>query len=170
MMIKPKSWIVAKLKPNHDKTAFTHLERQNFEFFQPTFKTLSRTRNSFKDIIKPVFPGYIFVAIELEEKKWHKLNYTRGISNIIVFGREIPVLHNELIQELKNRFAITSTSEVFNEFEVGMSAEITNGPFAQLNGKIDEIEANQRIWILLDILGNQTRVSLKNFNLTPFKY
>ena len=50
-----------------------------------------------------------------------------------------------------------------------MSAEITNGPFAQLNGKIDEIEANQRIWILLNILGTQTRVSIKNFNLRPLK-
>ena len=46
-----------------------------------------------------------------------------------------------------------------------MSAEIINGPFAQLIGKIDEINANQRIWILLDVLGTQTRVSINKRNL-----
>ena len=50
-----------------------------------------------------------------------------------------------------------------------MNAEITNGPFAQLIGKIEEIDADQRIWILLDILGTQTRVSINKLNLTPQK-
>ena len=46
-----------------------------------------------------------------------------------------------------------------------MNAEITNGPFAQLIGKIDEINADQRIWILLDVLGTQTRVSVNKLEL-----
>ena len=50
-----------------------------------------------------------------------------------------------------------------------MNAEITNGPFAQLIGKIEEIDADQRIWILLDILGTQTRVSINKLNLTIHK-
>ena len=46
-----------------------------------------------------------------------------------------------------------------------MNAEITNGPFAQLIGKIDQINADQRIWILLDLLGTQTRVLVNKLNL-----
>ena len=164
-----KFWIVARTKSNQDKVALINLERQNFDFFQPTFKTLSRRQNKFKEIIKPVFPGYIFVTINLEEKNWHKINNTMGISSIIVFGNEIPLICCELIEELKYRFSLNNTPKAADPFEIGMNAEITNGPFAQLIGKIEEIDADQRIWILLDILGTQTRVSINKLNLMPQK-
>ena len=164
-MSNSKSWIVARNKPNQDKIALINLERQNFEFFQPTFKTMSRRQNKFKESIKPVFPGYIFIAINLEENNWHKINNTRGISSIIVFGNEIPLIHCELIEALKHRFSLDSIPKEANPLEVGMNAEIKNGPFAQLAGKIARIDADQRIWILLNILGNPTRVSMHKMNL-----
>lgn len=165
MMSNSKSWIIARNKPNQDKTALLNLERQNFEFFQPTFKTISRVRNKFKEIIKPVFPGYIFIAVNLEENNWHKINNTRGISSIILFGNEIPLIRYELIKELKCNFSLNNDPKTTDQFEIGMSAKITNGPFAQLIGKIEEIGADQRIWILLDVLGTQTRVSISELNL-----
>lgn len=168
-MPNSESWIVARNKPNQDKIALINLERQNFKFFQPTFKTMSRVQNKFREIIKPVFPGYIFIAINLEEKNWHKINNTRGISSIIGFGNEIPLIRCELIEEFKYRFSIDNVSKPADMFKVGMNAEIINGPFAQLIGKIDEINADQRIWILLNFLGTQTRVSINRLNLAPQK-
>ena len=164
-MRNSKSWIVARNKPNQDKIALINLERQNFEFFQPTFKTMSRVQNKFKEIIKPVFPGYIFIAINLEGKNWHKINNTRGISRIIVFGNEIPLIHCQLIEELRYNFSIDNATKAAVSVKIGMTAEITNGPFAQLIGKIEKIDSDQRIWILLDILGNQTRVSINRLSL-----
>lgn len=168
-MSNSKFWIVARNKPNQDKIALINLKLQNFEFFQPTFKTISRRQNKFEEIIKPIFPGYIFISINLEENNWRKINNTRGISSIIVFGNEIPLIGCELIEELKYRFSLNNTQKAADPFKVGMNAEITNGPFAQLIGKIDEIDADQRIWILLDILGTQTRVSINKLNLTIHK-
>lgn len=164
-MRNSKSWLVARNKPNQDKIALINLERQNFEFFQPTFKTMSRVQNKFKEIIKPVFPGYIFIAINLEENNWHTINNTRGISRILVFGNEIPLIRCEFIEALKHRFSTDNVSKTAETFKVGMNAEIIKGPFSQLIGKIDEINANQRIWILLDVLGTQTRVSVNKLNL-----
>ena len=166
-MSNTKSWILARNKPNQDKTALINLERQNFEFFHPTFKIISKVRNKFKEIIKPVFPGYIFISINLEETNWHKINNTRGISSIIVFANEIPLIRCEIIEELKHRFSLDNAQKVVDPYKIGMDAEITNGPFAQLIGKIDKIDADERIWILLDILGDQTRVSINKLNLTP---
>ena len=168
-MSNSKSWIVARNKPNQDKIALINLERQNFEFFQPTFKTMSRRQNKFKEIIKPVFPGYIFIAINLEENNWHTINNTRGISRILVFGNEIPLIRCELIKELQHRFSLNNDPKTADQFKIGMNAEITNGPFSKLIGKIDEIDTDQRIWMLLDILGNQTRVSINKLNLMPQK-
>ena len=168
-MSNSKSWIVARNKPNQDKIACMNLERQNFEYFQPTFKTILKARDKFKEIIKPVFPGYTFIATNFEEKKWQAINNTRGISSIIVFGNEIPLICCELIKELQHRFSLNNDPTTEDQFKIGMNAEITNGPFAQLIGKIEEIDADQRIWILLDILGTQTRVSINKLNLTPQK-
>lgn len=164
-MTSSKFWIVARAKPNQDKTAFINLKQQNFEFFHPKFNTISRGQNKFKEIIKPVFPGYIFIAINLEENNWQRINNTRGISSIIMFGNQIPLIRSELIEELKHRFSMNNTPKLADQFEVGTNAEIINGPFAQLIGKIDDINADQRIWILLDVLGTQTRVSVNKLDL-----
>ena len=85
-MSNSKSWIVAKNKPNQEKTALINLEQQKFEVFHPKFKVLSKVRNKFKEMMKPVFPGYIFIAINLEKRNLSTINNTRGISSIIVFG------------------------------------------------------------------------------------
>ena len=165
-MTKSKSWIVARNKPNQDKIALTNLKQQNFEVYQPTFKTMSRIRNKFKEIIKPVFPGYIFIAINLEKNNWHKINNTRGISSVIFFGNELPLIRYELIKELKHNLSHNNDPKTVDQLKIGMNAEITKGPFAQLIGKIEEIDTDQRIWILLDVLGTQTRVSIHRLNLT----
>ena len=165
-MSNSKSWVVARNKPNQDKIASMNLERQNFEYFQPTFKTIFRVRDKFKEIIKPVFPGYTFIATNFEEKKWHAINSTRGISSIIVFGNEIPFICCDSIEKLKNRFSLNNAPKAADSFEIGRDAEIIDGPFAQLIGKIEEIDADKRIWILLDILGTQTRVSIDRLSLT----
>ena len=113
-----------------------------------------------------MFLSYIFIAVNLEEKNWHKINNTRGISRIIAFGNKVPIIHNKLIDELKYRFPGDRNPKSINTFQVGMNAEVKNGPFAELSGKIDAIDSDKRIWILLDILGTQTRVSIDKFKVT----
>ena len=112
-----------------------------------------------------MFPSYIFIAVNLEEINWHKINNTRGISRIVAFGNKVPIINNKLIDELKYRFPGDRNPKSINTFQVGMNAEIKTGPFAELSGKIDAIDTDKRIWILLDILGTQTRVSIDKFEV-----
>ena len=64
----------------------------------------ARKWNSIKEeIIKPVFPGYIFISINLEKKNWSKVNNTKGISRVIVFGSELPIIPHKSIQDLKTK-------------------------------------------------------------------
>ena len=80
----------------------------------------------------------------------------------------MPLIRSSLIEELKYSFSPDNASTAADNYKIGMNAAITNGPFAQLIGKIDEIDSNQRIWILLDILGNQTRVSVNQHDLKVY--
>lgn len=158
-------WIVAKIKPNQDKIALSNIDRQEFIFFQPTFKTTIKVKNEFKEVIKPVFPGYIFIEINDMVTDSHKINYTRGISKLITFGNTIPIITCELIKDLKAHFSLINNLEKKITFKKGMKVEVTNGPFAKLYGNILDTTADHRIWILLDILGKQTKVSIENNNL-----
>ena len=131
-MNNSKSWLVVRIKPNQDNIALKNLERQSFESFQPTYIISTRKHNKFKEVTKPVFPGYLFVAIDVAETNWHKINNTRGVSNIIVFGSKIPLISCELIRELKHHFSLDNISKPVEQFKVGTNAKITNGPFAKL--------------------------------------
>ena len=130
------SWIVAKNKPNQFNIALQNLERQGFEVFQPQLREVVRVKNKFREYVKPLFPGYFFIKINTEEKNWCKVRSTRGISNIIAFGNEIPILKCDLVEDLKSQFSLEKKREPNEHFESGMIVELRRGPFSQLWGRI----------------------------------
>jgi transcriptional antiterminator RfaH len=53
----------------------------------------------------------------------------------------------------------------FVTFKEGLSAELATGPFAGFIGKITQVEEDQRVWLLLDFVGQQTRVQVSSDQL-----
>ena len=82
------SWFLAQLKPNCANIADKNLKRQGFKTFLPTEEETRERNGKFVTAIRPLFPGYIFVAFDEARGLWRTVNSTYGITRLVSFGKE----------------------------------------------------------------------------------
>jgi len=80
-----KSWFILQYKPNAHRVALRNLQRQGFETFLPLHEVTQKKSTKFVLDVRPLFPGYMFVAFELESAPWRKINSTMGVLRLVSF-------------------------------------------------------------------------------------
>ena len=82
------NWYAVQTQPNRENLAVSHLERQGFEVWLPRIERIIRHARQTKRVRRPLFPGYLFINLNLETARWRAINGTVGVSHIVSFGRE----------------------------------------------------------------------------------
>lgn len=161
------SWFVAQLKPNSARIAERNLARQGFETFLPRESRTVRRGARFVVEEKPMFPGYAFVRLDIAGGSWRAVNSTLGVVRLVRFGQALAPspLPDGLIAELRRRCDATGLLMPPEAWTEGQAVRVGAGPFADLLGRIVAVEPDRRIWVLLDILGGETRVSIDQDHL-----
>ncbi len=160
MFDSTSSWFLAQLKPNSALIARRNLERQGFSTFLPTTEETSVKDKCFVTKTRPLFPGYIFVALDITRGQWRKVNSTNGITRLVGFGEAPSAVPDGLIAQLKMRCDPDQTLMPAGTFALGDQVRVTIGPFANFVAEIEKIGPDKRVWVLMEIMGGQTRVAI----------
>ena len=159
---KVKSYIEKFKKPEE-------LEDYVFEVLLPT-EVVSEVKAGKKSTkVRRLYPGYVFIQMRLfgEDKKlinkpWYFVKETSGVIGF-VGGDNPAALRQTEIDEIKARIEAASGKEVPKvSYELGEEVKITDGAFANLTGRIDEIDpARGKLKISVSIFGRFTPVELE---------
>jgi transcriptional antiterminator RfaH len=76
-------WLVAQTLRRREKLGRLHLGAQSFRNFFPRFHKTVRHARKLREVIAPVFPGYIFVVLDPERHRWRSINGTFGLARLI---------------------------------------------------------------------------------------
>lgn len=154
-------WYVAQLRPNQQRIAARNLTRQGFEAFMPEIIRDVKTVRGFVQKKKSLFPGYLFVAVQRGAERWHSISSTRGVCRLVSFGGRLPApVPIGLIASLRERTDSDGLLLPEPRLERGQAVVVTRGPFADFLATVERNEDDARVWLLLDLLGQQTRVEL----------
>ncbi len=154
-----KRWYVVQTRPRDESTALFHLSRQGFEGYLPRF--LKQRRHARRVDIKPepLFPGYLFVALDLAAARWRSIHGTVGVSRLVCHGETpapVPTGIVERIQESEDdKGWIVLRPE--KSLQKGQKVEISQGPFADLMGTFEALDSKERVIVLLNLLGREVR-------------
>jgi len=140
-----------------------------FEILMPV-ETVTEIKNS-KKIQKQrkFYPGYIFIHMSLydaegkiEQKPWSFVRNTEGVIGFVGGDRPTP-LKEEDIKRIMNQVQDSKDREIPKvQFSVGDSVKITDGPFLNLTGQVDEVDPERgRIKVSVSIFGRFTPVELE---------
>ena len=151
-------WYLVHCKPNSVKLARQNLINQNFDVFLPMQKITKRKANQFQTILRPLFPGYLFVQLDSLAGQWRKINNTRGVARLVQLGANPCPLPDAVIAALLERCDSEHVLQKPGELEIGQKAEIFKGPFSGLIAEIIEVEPDSRVYLLLDIMGQETQI------------
>ena len=160
-------WYLAQLKPNGQAAAERNLHRQGFETFMPRQAISRRRGTKFVDTLAPLFPGYLFVALNAASYPWRRVNGTYGVSRIVSFGDTPRPLPRDLVEDLRRRCRGSDVLEPSRTLTPGDEVEILSGPFSQFIARIEALSPGDRVWALIDMMGQETRVALSAAQVAP---
>ena len=107
---------------------------------------------------KPLFPGYMFVAFERESTPLHKVNSTTGVSRLISFDGKPKELPLDLVSGLMSRCDASGKIMPWKQLLVGDEVQMVSGPFANFIATVENVDAQHRIWVLIDFMGRGARM------------
>ncbi len=146
---------------SEDKAAF-HLHRQGYQVFLP--KHLKRRKHARRVdwVSAPMFPRYLFVAIDPEAGRWWSIRSTVGVSNLISFGGLPATVPTQVIDEIQARQDEKGLVKTHSGcgFKPGERVKIIDGPLNTLEGLFESPSDDERVNILLQIMGREVTVRI----------
>jgi transcriptional antiterminator NusG len=140
-----------------------------FEILLPT-EVVSEVKAGKKSTkVRKLYPGYVFIQMRLygEDGKvinrpWYFVKEVAGVIGFVGGDNPAPLRQTE-IDEIKARIEAANGKEVPKvQYAVGEEVKINDGPFANLNGRIDEIDPERgKLKISVSIFGRFTPVELE---------
>ena len=150
-------WYLLQTKPKAHITAHDHLWRQGFDVFLPLITKTAKKNGKFLNAKSPLFPGYLFMGAAVDPVPWKSVNGTRGISKAVTLDGVYRPISTHIIEGLKCRCDESGVIRKLNDIAPGDRAKIEWGPFAEFICTVDDIQDDQRAWVLINLLQQQTR-------------
>ena len=165
--VKNERWFVAHTLPKSERRAELHLGAQRFRTYLPQIQKTVRHARQLKTVLRPLFPRYLFVILDLERDPWLSVRSTVGISRVVAAqdGRPIPVpvgIVESLIAHSNGDLTRLDT-----RFVRGQSVRILSGPFVDFVGTLERLDGAGRVQVLLELMGTAVPVSLHRSVLSP---
>lgn len=159
------NWFVAHTQPLKEPIAQQHLLEQGFEVYLPRFKKIRKHARKVEEVLLPLFPRYIFVGMDMEVARWRSVNGTRGISYLLTNNDYPAAMPNYVIQNLKSQETSDSIVPVSTllTFTKGDKVRILDGVFKDQIATVENLDANQRIRLLLSFMGREARFALPDY-------
>ena len=161
-----KRWYVIYSQTSGEEKALMNLKHQGFNAYLPRYKKTIRHARKVKTALRPMFPRYMFVELDLEVDQWRSINGTFGVVNIFCRG-DVPlavppgIVENILARE-DEAGAVDLTPLGLKQ---GDKVRIVNGAFSDSTALIDEISDEKRVILLLNLMGREVRVTMSAENL-----
>ncbi len=161
-------WYVVQTQPHAEAKAMAHLGRQGFGTYLPRYLKRRRHARKTENVAAPLFPRYLFVAVDMETQRWRSIQSTFGVSRLVCNGDEpapVPPAVLTALQEREDAAGFV-TLEQRPQFAPGEKVRVVDGIFAESLGLFEGMADRERVAILLDLLGRKVRILLDEGAIT----
>jgi transcription antitermination factor NusG len=158
----PQQWYALRSKPRKEDIVWRQLRGEELEVFYPRIRVNPVNPRSRK--IKPYFPGYMFVYVDLEQTGMSRFQWMPHTLGLVSFGGEPAHVPENLIFELRKRVAEIADAggELFAGLKPGDPVRISSGPFQGYEAIFDmRLPGSERVRVLLELLTSKRRIPIE---------
>ena len=110
---------------------------------------------------KKVFPGYVLVRMELDDRSWAAVRNTPGVTGFVGSQGHPAPLTREEYNKIMKRTSHEAPKKTSSSLEVGQTVKIVSGPLAEFDGVVSEVSPESgKVKVLVSIFGRETPVEL----------
>ena len=155
------AWYVAQTQIQSEAKASANLVQQGFEVYVPRYLRTVRHARRVNVVKAPLFPSYIFVRIDMETQRWRAINSTVGVKRLVGHEGTPARIATDVVEGLKQHEQADGFMSMMSpavRFKAGDAVRILRGAFDSCRGIFQARTDNERVEILLEMLGRKVRV------------
>ncbi len=164
-----KQWFVIHTYSGYEERVKKNLEQRlkfidaGSEVFQiviPTLEEIEVRGGQRRAVTKKILPGYVLIQMRMSDQSWNVVRNTPGVTGFVSSeNKPVPLQEEEVNRVLKQMEAEAPKVKV--GFRKGQSIRVTDGPFIDFVGLVDDINVEKgKVKVLLSLFGRETPVEL----------
>lgn len=166
-LVMGERWYVVQTLPCREARAQLQLAAQGFRAFLPRYAKTVRHARKLSTVSAPLFPRYLFVALDLGRHRWRSVNGTFGVAGLVM-GDEFPLsMQIGVVESLAASCGADGHVQLADGLAVGQAVRVLSGPLADMIGKLVRLDGGARVQVLLQLLGGEVPVSVARAALVP---
>jgi len=164
-----KKWYVIHTYSGHEERVKKNLEQRvkfmdsGSEILQvviPTEDEIEVRGGRRRTVTRKILPGYVLVQMKMDENTWSVVRNTPGVTGFVGSGNTPTPLQEKEVSEIIKQMS-AEAPKVKVGFRKGQSVRVTDGPFIDFVGVVDEINTEKgKAKVLLSLFGQETPVEL----------
>lgn len=173
----PKQWYVVHTYSGHENKVKNSVERAaqvqglsaQIGRVMVATENIAQMKNGKKTVIsRKFFPSYVLVEMNLTEDTVALVANTPGVTKFVGSGKKPQALSEDEVERvLQQMGAGTSKPEAEVPFRIGEHVRVTDGPFSDFTGVVDEINPERnKVKVMVSIFGRATPVELDFLQVT----
>ena len=154
------SWFAVQTHGGKEALAMTNLRRQGYEAWCPMMSKQVRRGRRTETVLRPLFPRYIFVSLDLSVQRWKPVDSTFGVSKLLKIGDAPAPLPAGLVARLIDLTNEAGAIDFSDHLQPGDQVKVISGSFDDWIGEVVRLPEQNRVILLLQMAGRAVPVSL----------
>lgn len=115
---------------------------------------------------RKLYPGYIMIEMDLNERTWYTVRETPGIGDFLGLKTPVPMAKHEVDRILTEASSVEDKPKIKIEVEKGDNVRIKEGPFENFEGVVEDVNATKGlVSVTITIFGRATKVDLEYWQI-----
>lgn len=163
-------WYVVWTEPRAEKKVASRIAARGDDVWLPTYTTKRRWSDRWKEVVLPLFPGYLFARTS--GGSWRELLQTPGVLTLVKDGGVPALLTDSFIHHLRSVVAAPeSEAEPIESLPATVSTGdkviVQEGPLAGLRGTVLEVRGARRLLIWVEAVGRGVACTIGSAKVMP---
>src|SRR4051794_26787542 len=156
------AWYAVHTRPQAETKALENLLRQGYQAYLPRYRTQVRHARRLQTVLRPLFPRYLFAGVDRASMRWRPILSTFGVTDMVRAGDEPMPVAPEIVAALREQEGAGGFDALVKRrpLRIGELVRVSAGAFEDMIGRLVELRDQDRVVVLLEMLGRKVRTQL----------
>ena len=164
-----RRWYVIHTYSGYENKVKTNLEHRItsmdmgdkiYQVLVPTEEEIEIKNGKRHPVERKVYPGYVLVEMKMDDDSWYVVRNTPGVTSFVGSGKKPTELTDTEVRAILRQIKLDAPKYKV-AFTKGEAVRVTDGPFTDLHGVVDEVNPERnKVKVLVSIFGRETPVEL----------
>lgn len=165
-----REWFAIRTKPNREHHARLEYERQGYLVYLPLIRKIVRHARRKEEVLRPLFPGYLFLHLVPSERHWETIGFTRNAIGPVRFGDKYVPVPDWVIDDIRAREtkgAISLASLQKERLAAGALVDVDFGEDTLKQGVVYSLHREDNVVVLLNIMSKLVKTAVPLDRVSP---